>query len=137
MGNFLRERKIIRITAFKLDHLYIYFFHFLHVWLSQMIDIGSIQNVVLNFSLNRIKLWRFQILKILILRIILRKLQNSKQNSKNKTILRIRILVNTSPCISVYSIWYLKGYYFTTNVTKTWERNEMHMDEQLTYGFTI
>ena len=37
----------------------------------------------------------FQILKILILRIILRKLQNSKKNSKNKTILRIRILVNT------------------------------------------
>ena len=36
-------------------------------------------------------------MKILILRIILRKLQNSKKNSKNKTILRIRILVNTSP----------------------------------------
>ena len=39
----------------------------------------------------------FQILKILILRIILRKLQNSKKNSKNKTILRIRMLVNTGP----------------------------------------
>ena len=39
----------------------------------------------------------FQILKIIILRIILRKLQNSKRNSKNKTILRIRVLVNTGP----------------------------------------
>ena len=36
-------------------------------------------------------------LRILILRIILRKLQNSKKNSKNKTILRIRILVNMTP----------------------------------------
>ena len=38
-------------------------------------------------------------MKILILRIILRKLQNSKRNSKNKTTLRIRMLVNTSPGI--------------------------------------
>ena len=36
-------------------------------------------------------------LKILILRIILRKLQISMKNSKNKTILRIRMLVNTGP----------------------------------------
>ena len=39
----------------------------------------------------------FQIMKILILRIILRKLQNSKKNFKNKKILRIRMLVNTAP----------------------------------------
>ena len=36
-------------------------------------------------------------MKILILRIILRKLQNYKKNYKNHAILRIRILVNTSP----------------------------------------
>ena len=36
-------------------------------------------------------------MKILILRIILRNLQNSKKNFKNKTILRIRMLVNTDP----------------------------------------
>ena len=46
---------------------------------------------------NREDFKAFQILKILILRIILRKLQNSEKNSKNKTILRIRILVNTGP----------------------------------------
>ena len=51
--------------------------------------------MAVNFSLNKTK--TFQILKILILRIILRKLQNSKKNSKNKTLLRIRILVNISP----------------------------------------
>ena len=36
-------------------------------------------------------------MKILILRIILRKMHNSKKNSKNKKILRIRMLVNTAP----------------------------------------
>ena len=39
----------------------------------------------------------FQIVKILISRIILRKLQNFKKNSWNKKILRIRMLVNTAP----------------------------------------
>ena len=39
----------------------------------------------------------FQNVKILILRIILRKVQNSKIKSKNKTILRIRMLVNPGP----------------------------------------
>ena len=43
-------------------------------------------------------------MKILIPRIILRKIQNSKKNSKNKKILRIRMLVNTPPgCISLGS----------------------------------
>ena len=36
-------------------------------------------------------------MKTLILRIILRKIQNSKRNPKNKKILRIRMLVNTAP----------------------------------------
>ena len=36
-------------------------------------------------------------MKILILRIILRKLQNSKKNSENKKIRRIRMFVNTAP----------------------------------------
>ena len=49
----------------------------------------------------------FQILKILIVRIILRKLQNSEKNSKNKTILRIRMLVNTGP--DVFSLILLFG----------------------------
>ena len=65
-----------------------------------MINIESIYNVALNFSLNSTILGIFQNipnLKILILRIILRKLQNSKKNSKNKKILRIRMLVNTAP----------------------------------------
>ena len=35
-------------------------------------------------------------MKILILRIILRKLQNYKKYSQNKKILRIRMLVNTA-----------------------------------------
>ena len=51
-----------------------------------------------NFSLNRTNLGIFQnipTMKIFILKIILRKLQNSKKNSKNKTILKIRMLVNT------------------------------------------
>ena len=42
--------------------------------------------------------------KILILGIILRKLQNSKKNSENKKILRIRIPMNTSPDIG-YKFW--------------------------------
>ena len=46
----------------------------------------------------------FQIVKIIILRINLRKLQNSKKNSKNKTILRIRMLVNTCPDVCVFVI---------------------------------
>ena len=53
-----------------------------------------------NFSLNITNLGIFQNipnLKILNLRIILRKLQNSEKNSKNKTILRMRMLVNTGP----------------------------------------
>ena len=41
-------------------------------------------------------------MKILILRIILGKLQNSKKKYKNKNILRIRMLVNTSPVINCY-----------------------------------
>ena len=41
-------------------------------------------------------------MKILIPRIILRKLQNSKKNSKNKTILRKRILVNTGPGVKIF-----------------------------------
>ena len=56
--------------------------------------------MALNFSLNRTNCGdfkTFQILRILILRIILRKLQNSKKYSKNKTILRIRVLMNTGP----------------------------------------
>ena len=36
-------------------------------------------------------------MKIHILRIILRKLQNSKKNSKNKKILKIKMLVNMCP----------------------------------------
>ena len=47
----------------------------------------------------------FQIVKILILGNILRKLQSSKKNSKNKKILKIRILVNTAPEIETASIW--------------------------------
>ena len=38
------------------------------------------------------------IVMILILRIIQRKLQYSKKTSKNKKILRIRMLVNTGSC---------------------------------------
>ena len=41
----------------------------------------------------------FQISKTLILRIILRKLQNSEKNSKNKKNLTITILVNTGPYV--------------------------------------
>ena len=51
----------------------------------------------------------FQTVKILILRIILRKLQNSEKNSKNKKILRIRMLVNTGHgeimCLVVMGRW--------------------------------
>ena len=44
----------------------------------------------------------FQNVKILILRIILRKLRNSKKNSKNKKILITRILVNMGPVGNIY-----------------------------------
>ena len=44
--------------------------------------------MALKFLINKTKLLKtFQIVKTLILRIILRKLQNSEKNSKNKTIL--------------------------------------------------
>ena len=46
-------------------------------------------------------------------RIILRKLQNSKKNSKNKTIFRIKISVNTGPYVtSIVSCNLKTGVYF-------------------------
>ena len=45
----------------------------------------------------------FQIVKILILRIILRKLQKCKKNSKSKKILRKGMLVNTAPDLRTYN----------------------------------
>ena len=56
--------------------------------------------MVLKFSLNGQNcgdLKTFQFVKILILRIILKKTTNCKKKSKNKKILRIRMLVNTGP----------------------------------------
>ena len=68
------------------------------------------------------KLWRFENIPNCedSYRIILRKLQNSQENSKNKTILRIRMLVkilrirmlvNTSPDLqqSFLSLQYIMG----------------------------
>ena len=76
--------------------------------------------MALNFSLNRTNLGIFQNipnLKILILRIIPRKLQNSKKNSKNKTSLRIRMLVNTAPGVSIVCLlmiiyWLWSSWYY-------------------------
>ena len=52
--------------------------------------------MILYFSLNINKYGDLKTLQIVkILGIILRKLQNSKKKSKNKTILRKRMLVNT------------------------------------------
>ena len=63
-------------------------------------------------------------MKILILRIILRKLQNSKKYSNNKTILRIRILVNTAPGLVFTDILILRIVLFlefSKNFVESWE----------------
>ena len=46
----------------------------------------------------------FQNVTILILRIILRKLQNCEKHSKNKKILRIRMLVNADPGLNYHNL---------------------------------
>ena len=64
----------------------------------------------ITFHFFLFKLWRFQTfqaLKILILRAIVRKLQTFKNNLKNKTILRRRSLLNTSPYLDLYVYYFV------------------------------
>ena len=66
-----------------------------------MIDIGSIKNVTLNFSLKTTNLGIFQNIpkhfEDSYSKNYSKKTTKILENSKNKTILRIRILVNTGP----------------------------------------